>query len=531
MPETVGFIKGFFRDNRAALRVAFASVLVMAGFAFFAAQFSTAQTFSGRGIDMRALEGQAADCRRPALDLNTQVIVLRQSIQDILECNASGGFAQRDGSCVPAVSPGHLFSKDESNPDNRDGLSFGGGPFGLIGGADGKDVTCAPVAECTDPCDPGAELNEGDQTSLVYNDTRACGGDCQSTRLTCGADGSLSDPPAGWSGIACECPHEECDGCTDPCTGASLDDGDTTGFLYKEPRACGESCTSTHLTCENGTLTDPPSDWEDTVCSCPDENCGGCLADTLSWTVSGNTCEGGVPSADDGDTETATNNLPGLTGEADFTCSDEEWGSPTNASCEPVVPVTCPADSNVSWAPGCMASLSETNAPDDVTVTDNTGDYTGSATYPCQSDGTWGDPTNTSCDGPDECNDPCGAGIIADGDPVTVYEKETLSCGQSATEVTLTCSDGNTGFNNTDYTCTEPTPSFTYTQLNLSGEDQQFGCTGIMISCSTHTVSCDQVPTGPLPIIEEGEHSCDDMWALLQSNCAPGTFGCGCDGL
>ena len=40
MPETVGFIKGFFRDNRVALRVAFAAVVVMAGFAFFAVQSS-----------------------------------------------------------------------------------------------------------------------------------------------------------------------------------------------------------------------------------------------------------------------------------------------------------------------------------------------------------------------------------------------------------------------------------------------------------------------------------------------------------
>ena len=351
---------------------------------------------------MRALEGQAADCRRPAMNLYQRAIVLRVGIRDILACNAQGAFFI-GGECVPAVSPGHDFQADYTgDPDNRDALSFNnpdgsGGPFGLIGGADGKDVTCAPVAECTDPCDPDTELTEGDQTSIVYNTTRACGGDCQSTRLTCGADGSLSARPAGWSGIACECPDEECDGCTDPCTGASLDDGDTTGFLYKEPRACGESCTSTHLTCNNGTLSDPPSDWEDTACSCPAENCGGCLADTLSWTVAGHTCEGSVPSTDDSDTETATNDLPGLTGEADFTCSDEEWGPPTNARCEPVGPVTCPADSDVSWAPGCIASLGETNAPDDVTVTDNTGDYTGSATYPCQSDGTWGTPTNVSC--------------------------------------------------------------------------------------------------------------------------------------
>ena len=64
---------------------------LVATIALIAAQPS-AQNFSGRGVDMRALQGQAAQCRGPALRLQQRVVVLQESIRDILECNARGEF-------------------------------------------------------------------------------------------------------------------------------------------------------------------------------------------------------------------------------------------------------------------------------------------------------------------------------------------------------------------------------------------------------------------------------------------------------
>ena len=356
-----------------------------------------AQERSGRGVDMRAIAEQGHSCRQPAMRLYQDVLVLRQGIRDILECNAQGEFFI-GGACVPAVTLDHDFRSDYTgNPDNRDGLAFeengNFNDFGLIGGADGADIRCALENTCTDPC-TNAELEEGEETSVIYKDTRACGEDCQSTTLTCGADG-LSDLPAGWSGSVCgECPDENCDSCTDPCTGATVEDGQQTDFVYEEIVACGETCTSTFLTCTNGSLSSPPWGGEgDFVCGpCPD--CLTCPADTLEWTTPEGTCEGPVSLTNIGQSDTAQDTIDPLTG---------------------------------------------------------------SATFPCEADGEWGAPTSATCT-PTYCNNPCGAGTISDGTPVTVYENRTLSCGETAADaqVTLTCTDGDTGFNESAYQCNAP---------------------------------------------------------------------------
>ena len=119
-----------------------------------------AQDFSAGGVDMRQLEGQASECRVPALDLQSQVLTLRQDIREILACNAAGKF-YKNGNCEDGVYTDHEFFKDYTSdpkndgigrPKNEDALQFtsevAGGtssPLGIVGGKDGKDLICVSV--------------------------------------------------------------------------------------------------------------------------------------------------------------------------------------------------------------------------------------------------------------------------------------------------------------------------------------------------------------------------------------------------
>ena len=137
-------------------------VTVLAFVANFAsAPVTEAQNFSAGGVDMRGLEGQASQCRAPALDLRSEALALRQDIRELLACNAQGKF-YKDGDCVHVVYTDHRFIKDYTRepkkgdaigrPKYEDALQFtsvvdGGtsSALGIIGGADGKDLNCVSI--------------------------------------------------------------------------------------------------------------------------------------------------------------------------------------------------------------------------------------------------------------------------------------------------------------------------------------------------------------------------------------------------
>ena len=183
-----------------------------------------------------------------------------------------------------------------------------------------------------------------------------------------------------------------------------------------------------------------------------------CPATTLGW---GSGCSGPVSQTPAGSSATPQNNIDCRSGSATFPCNyDRTWGDPTNASCTalpPVngacsatgcsagerddlagggwrcegscggtttsrCPVSCPA-TTLSWGSGCSGPVSQTPAGSSATPQNNIDCRSGSATFPCNYDRTWGDPTNASCTALPPVNGACSATGCSTG------EKRTLSSG------------------------------------------------------------------------------------------------------
>ena len=104
--------------------------------------------------------------------------------------------------------------------------------------------------------------------------------------------------------------------------------------------------------------------------------------------------------------------------------SDGGWrcegscGGTTTSRC----PVSCPA-TTLSWGSGCSGPVSQTPAGSSATPQNNIDCRSGSATFPCNYDRTWGDPTNASCTALPPVNGACSATGCSTG------EKRTLSSG------------------------------------------------------------------------------------------------------
>lgn len=223
---------------------------IVAGFVLAISLTANAQHLSGRGVDMRNLSGQAASCRIPALKLKQEIILLRQDLSEILECNSQGSFFV-DGDCVPHISPAHTFSPDHTGePDNRDALSFSdpdGTEWALIGGADGPDVECVPEISC----EPGSP-DWPECFCEIYPTHPSCDDD-----LPCEEDPDHPDYPDCGNGNECPDNHEDSDCCEDnpnsdiceddplPCE----EDPECPGFCDENPGH--EECQDTETTCSH----------------------------------------------------------------------------------------------------------------------------------------------------------------------------------------------------------------------------------------------------------------------------------------
>ncbi len=123
-----------------------------------------------------------------------------------------------------------------------------------------------------------------------------------------------------------------------------------------------------------------------------------CVAQTLSWTVAGNSCSATVQETASGNPVIATDAALPLTGAASFTCSNGTWSAASQASCAAPPAAACPAQV-ATWVEGahsCSANLPSTNSGASAAARDAIEPATGTANFSCSA-GVWGAPSNANC--------------------------------------------------------------------------------------------------------------------------------------
>lgn len=76
-----------------------------------------------------------------------------------------------------------------------------------------------------------------------------------------------------------------------------------------------------------------------------------CEGRSLSWYVGGNACSASVATTASGSSAVASDQVAPATGSATFACTNGTWGPPTNASCELPPPASCQA-ATLAWTVG-----------------------------------------------------------------------------------------------------------------------------------------------------------------------------------
>ncbi len=124
-----------------------------------------------------------------------------------------------------------------------------------------------------------------------------------------------------------------------------------------------------------------------------------CTAQTLSWTINGNTCDGAAPATKIGLSATLNDTVGLATGAANYTCgTNGVWSTPSSASCAVPPPADCAAKA-LQWSVGtniCDGTAQLTTSGSAIVVQDNAGTTTGSASYSC-SNGQWSAPSAQTC--------------------------------------------------------------------------------------------------------------------------------------
>ena len=417
---------------------------------------ANAQGFTASAPDMRGL--QQHSCKEPAMELKAELIRLRQEISQVIACNRDGQVLQ-DGNCVNAVTLDHNYVDDyQGEPDRRDGLSFGGGAYGLVGGADG-------LARCVRVCRyDGVDYEDGDVITL-YEQSSTCGAPCVERTFTCSGSSFSPSIPAEAHATAGSCPAGPCAGCTDPLTGADIDDGDGV-MAYNPVRACGDPCTSATITCSDGSMSSPP--WGGGVTdTCPDEpaDCDDCLHPIT-----------GDPVAEGDDiTLYREASACGSCDEDTFTCSAGSFGSTTGYTHDDET--TCLEDA--ACPPGCdvyVGSAYQTTISDgeDITYFRPSSGVTSCNTCDDQLTQTCAggaridfgssyDPSIVSwsaCEAANPCPGDCrinwsdgGTENVPHNDSVQAYASGSVSFGNTCSSETRDCNDGTLSGSNTYKNC------------------------------------------------------------------------------
>lgn len=126
-----------------------------------------------------------------------------------------------------------------------------------------------------------------------------------------------------------------------------------------------------------------------------------CPAETLSWTVEGQSCSAAAPATESGQSQVLADNVAPALGEASFSCVAGQWSSPSRSRCAvppPPPPPACGAQ-QLGWSVGgvsCSGSASATNSGQSVQLEDRQAPATGAARFECRS-GQWSAPTAASC--------------------------------------------------------------------------------------------------------------------------------------
>ena len=303
--------------------------------------------------------------------------------------------------------------------------------------------TCGEPAPGT-PTTPAATTNEPNTAASLTAPSRRPNSSLAPGSGTCSGGQCVCTPTtAQWGTATCKSPSSVQCGTNIPNATASCTYGytatcSTISCTGTAPtRTCsgkGTYCSSG--TCKNNSCTSVPKQ---------------CPADTsdISWKVGSHTCYGRRSVTSGGSNKKVTDSTGTVTGWARYSCSSGgSWhSSPYLKTCISSSGNNHCPEEYFRWQVGwsyCGGWLPLTSVGDSVTVSDIGLYHTGSATYTCTSDGSWSDPTNTTCSSTTGGNS-CSATTIS-------------NCSLSATSnggTSGSCASGYTG--SCSYTCNSGT--------------------------------------------------------------------------
>ncbi len=219
--------------------------------------------------------------------------------------------------------------------------------------------------------------------------------------------------------------------------------------------------------------------------------------------------------------------------------------STQSTSCGIVVPVvaaTVPSCSggSVSWTVNnktCTGSLDETKSGSSDTAIDSNRPPTGSATYHCNNDRTWGEPTSASCaDDPPHCQEDDEVTWTVGSHTCTGSRDETNSGSSDTATDSTGPSTGSATYSCNNGAWTEPTntscESTTLPPLKCSGGSVDWSvdnhdCTGSRDE--TNSGSSDTATDSTGPSTGSATYSCNNGdWIATSMSCGYGDPPCNC---
>ncbi len=262
-----------------------------------------------------------------------------------------------------------------------------------------------------------------------------------------------------------------------------------------------------------------------------------CVAQTMSWTVGGNTCSASYPSGASGTTATLADSTAPTTGSATATCSNGTVNL-SGTSCASSAS-TCPSQT-LNWTVGgnsCSASYAGGSSGSSATVTDSSAPTTGSATATCTNGSVATSSTTCTSTGSS-----CSAGQTLNWVVSSRQCSGTSVAASSGNTIVVSASGTNTG--SADFQCNNGTFVVSGSPTCNAGGSPDGGA-----SCPAYAAGTGWGTSGsggsctlndPLPVTQSGKQvqvvdnvgvyqgqatgSCNDgTWSLLSTTCYQAT--------